>query len=92
MDRKFGEMAATERARWLADLAAAIEQAQKLAWRLGVTEGNDPDALELYARLELARDEVDALRRGRWAREQGALDPIWMKFLPWRTQMAESSD
>jgi hypothetical protein len=92
LDRKFGEMAATERARWLADLAAAIEQAQKLAWRLGVTEGNDPDALELYARLELARDEVDALRRGRWAGEQGALDPIWMKFLPWRTQMAESSD
>lgn len=92
MNESYGEAAATERARWLAELATAIEQAQKLAWRLGVTEGDDAEALELYAHLELAREEVEALRLGGWAGVQQELDPFWLKFLPWRTQIAESSD
>ena len=86
MDRESNDAtAATERARWLAELALAIDQAQKLAWRLGVSEGDDPDAKSLYARLETVRSEVESLRRGGWAGALEELDPVWMKLLPWRS-------
>jgi hypothetical protein len=58
------EVSSAERARWLAELAKAIDEAQKVAWRLGVQEGDDAEAKDLYERLEAARVEVDALRRG----------------------------
>lgn len=54
---------ALTRALWLADLARAIDEAQRLAWRLGVVEGRSEEALELYVQLESARAEVDLLRR-----------------------------
>jgi hypothetical protein len=53
---------AAERARWLAELAWAIDEAQQLAWRIGVIEGGSTEALELYVRLEAARIEVEGLR------------------------------
>lgn len=53
---------AADRARWLAELARAIDDAQQLAWRIGVTEGGSTEALELYVRLESARLEVEGLR------------------------------
>lgn len=54
-------LGAAERARWLADLAHAIDEAQRVAWRIGVVEGTSSVALELYVRLEAARLEVEAL-------------------------------
>lgn len=92
MDQESSEATATERSRWLSELAVAIEQAQRVAWRLGVTEGDDPEAKELYARLELAREEVESLRRGGWAGEQQELDPFWMKLIPWRTHALGESE
>ena len=92
MDQESNEATATERTRWLSELAIAIEQAQKLAWRLGVSEGDDDEAKALYARLEAAREEVEALRRGGWAGEQSQLDPFWMNLLPWRTHALGTSD
>jgi hypothetical protein len=56
-------MSAASRAKWLAELAIAIDEAQRLAWRVGVTEAKSSEALELYVRLEAARVEVEALRR-----------------------------
>lgn len=53
---------AEDRARWLAELAQAIDEAQKVAWRVGVTEGRSSEALELYVQLEAARLELEALR------------------------------
>ena len=55
-------MSAATRARWLSELAIAIDEAQWLAWRIGVVEGHNAEALELYVRLEIARAEVEALR------------------------------
>ncbi len=56
------EYAAAERARWLFELAHAIDAAQWVAWELGAGSGRNAEALELYARLEVARAEVEALR------------------------------
>ena len=36
------------RAQWLSELSAAIDEAQWLAWRIGVVEGRNALALELY--------------------------------------------
>jgi hypothetical protein len=55
-------LAATERARWLFELAHAIDEAQWVASELGAGTGHNPEALELYGRLEAARAEVEALR------------------------------
>ncbi len=69
------------RARWLAELAESIDQAQRLAWRLGVAEGNNAEAKELYGRLEAARVEVESLRRGAWTKQPVQLPPQWMQSL-----------
>lgn len=56
------EISAAGRAQWLSELSAAIDEAQWLAWRIGVVEGRNAQALELYVQLELARAEVEAFR------------------------------
>jgi hypothetical protein len=53
---------AATRTQWLSELRRAIDEAQWLAWRIGVVEGRNAQALELYVQLELVRAEVEALR------------------------------
>ena len=67
----------SNRARWLGDLAAAIDEAQDLAWRLGYVEGDSAEARELYRRLEEARRELDSLQRGGWGRLPYEFSRIW---------------
>ena len=86
MRRMPSDVPPAERARWLAELAEAIDQAQKVAWRLGGAEGNNPEAKELYGRLEAARVEVDALRRGGFRAVEHKNDPDWLKQLLWDCQ------
>jgi hypothetical protein len=69
------------RIRWLDELAQAIGQAQRLAWRLGVEDGDCVEARELYARLEAARSEVEALRYGDWVDVRKEADPAWLASL-----------
>jgi hypothetical protein len=86
------QVVALERARWLAELAHAISQAQKLAWRLGVAEGDSEEARELYARLEAVRNEVDALRFDGWSGVRREIDPAWLESLipdAWHPRSAE---
>ncbi len=72
--------AASDRARWLAELAAAIARAQDLAWRLGYAEGESAEARDLYRQLEAARLELGSLRRGGWDRSPVDVCPKWMKL------------
>lgn len=67
-----------ERARWLDELAGAIGQAQRLAWRLGVLEGDCEEARELYARLEAVLGEVESIRLSDWAEFREEIDPKWL--------------
>jgi hypothetical protein len=50
------------RNQWLSELNQAVDEAQCLAWRIGVVEGRNALALELYVQLELIRAEAEALR------------------------------
>lgn len=56
------ERSAAARARWLAELANAIESAQRLAWQLGTAERPSAEARQLYSRLEAARMEVEMMQ------------------------------
>jgi hypothetical protein len=75
------QLVALERARWLAELAQAVAQAQKVVWSLGVVDGDNEEARELYARLEAVLSEVNALRFGTWTRRE--VDAGWVEsFIP----------
>lgn len=81
MHRAPDQVVALERARWLAELGRAVVQAQKLAWRLGVAEGDSGEARELYARLEAVRLELDVLRFNGWVAVQHEVDASWLDAL-----------
>jgi len=74
------EQIAALRAEWLAQLAEAIEGAQRLAWQLGTQEVTSVEARQLYGRLELARLELDSLRRLQ-GRAGCAIEPDWLQKL-----------
>jgi hypothetical protein len=74
---------AAERARWLAELAQVLEQAQELMSRLAVADRRRGEVLDVSARLEAARAEVQALRRARLSEPPENLDPEWPRQLPW---------
>lgn len=75
------EVSASERARWLAELADALEQAQHVAWDLGIREDSSLEAMELYGRLEAARAEVQSLRLGRFHAGPENKGPEWTELL-----------
>ena len=77
------EALAVRRARWLAELAHEIEQAQRLARTLAKGEPNGGEATELHRRLEAVRLEVDELRRGARLLLRREIDPKWMGLVPW---------
>jgi hypothetical protein len=65
----------------LAELIRAVTEAQRVAWRLGVAEGDCNHARELYGRLEAVRDELESLRLGEWVAVRKEIDPIWLENL-----------
>jgi hypothetical protein len=73
------EVSAAERARWLAELADALEQAERLVWSLGDLPRSDPEMVDLYGSLDAARAEVQALRVKRIATAPADLHPFWTK-------------
>ena len=75
------EVSGAERARWLAELSVAIEEAQRLLWRLGVSEGDSSAAKELYGRLELARAETEWLRLRGLRRVTEDFTPDWTELM-----------
>ena len=81
MHRAPNQAVALERARWLTELADAVDQAQKLAWRLGVADGDSEEARTLYARLEAVRAEVNSLRFGGWVEVRGQIDVVLLEQL-----------
>jgi len=84
------EHAAAVRARWMAELAAAIDGAQRVAWQLGGTSGTTSlEARELYSRLEDARVELEALR-GVTAQLREELEPWLVQHLGWTGTLDQS--
>ena len=69
----------SERARWFAEMAAALDRALEILPEIIMTSQQRSAALELYARIEHARAELKSLRHGA---EYGEVGPEWMQFGP----------
>ena len=62
MRRPKSQLSAQERARWLAELAKAVDEAQQIVWQLSMTRVENPHFNEIYGRLETAREEIERLQ------------------------------
>jgi hypothetical protein len=57
-------LSAARRARWLGELAQALDQANRLLFRLREVEQSSSEASNLHARILALRAEINAIRRG----------------------------
>jgi hypothetical protein len=74
---------AAQRARWLAELADALDEARDLVRQLGIEEGRI-DAIDVSARIEAVRNEVQTMRLMRSSGGGRDFNPEWTKNIPWR--------
>ena len=92
MRRDRADESAAARARWLAELAEALLQAQDLSWRFGQAAGQSPQAMDLYARIEAVRGEVRSLQLRPFSGRGVENDPKWMNKSPWCPPSNAGSD
>ena len=76
-------MTAAQRARWLAELSEALDDAQRLICDVGPSSMRDVDRLDLAARVEAARAEVRSLRLGHDDRFAERNAPEWTNQSLW---------
>jgi len=74
---------AAHRARWLAELADALDEARTLVRQFGVEEARI-DAIDVAARIEAVSSEVHKMRLMRSSHGCQDFDPEWTKNVPWR--------
>ena len=74
---------AASRAQWLAELACALDQARQLTRELAAADGRF-DAVDLCARIEAVRLEVQAMRVRRSTNADRDFSPEWTDNFPWK--------
>ena len=89
MNRISTEVTTVERARWLAELAQALDEAQEVVKSFASAGGSYAETLDVSARLEAARAEVQSLRRSRMGNTLEEFDPKWIQHIPWDHAMKE---
>lgn len=77
------EVPAADRARWLAEVSQALDEARALLHALSVNEGEYELACDLNARIEIARFEVQSLRLSRSLQSRDDNDPKRTRFARW---------
>ncbi|HEY6049073.1 MAG TPA: hypothetical protein VIV07_08525 [Sphingomicrobium sp.] len=77
------ETSAADRARWLAELGSALDEARRVMKRLGAAEGRI-EAVELYARIEAVRLEVEAMQLAMPIAADEGSGPKRIKSPPWQ--------
>ena len=77
-----GEDSAAQRARWLGELAEALDEAREVLKQLG--EGTGAEAAALGERIEAAREQVQSLRLRRISGGGQDFGPEWTENIPWR--------
>lgn len=83
------DVTVAERARWLAELSKALDDAQALASELGLPRMPNPEAVELCARLAAARAQVKGLRLARVDDAADELGPKWSTEAIWPNRSAQ---
>jgi len=75
-----GELPGLNRARWLAELALAVQQAEEATRRLAFAEADRGQVQELRHRLQLVKSEIEDLRRGGWRTQGRELGSKWIRI------------
>jgi len=75
------DIAASERARWLAEVSKALDDAHRLASELGIPQLHNVEAVELCARIAAARAQAKGLRLGRAEEDAAQLGPKWSSLV-----------
>lgn len=83
------EAPAAVRARWLADLSDALERAQRLLTELDSADAGT-ELLDLRARIDAARLEIQSLRLIRSGIPREEVDPNWSGFIAWKAGESSS--
>jgi hypothetical protein len=76
------EDSAAQRARWLGELAEALDEARQVIKQLGGAEAG-VETVDLCARIEAVKLEVQTMRVKR-SGGGGDFSPEWTKGIPWR--------
>jgi len=78
-----GHFRPSQRSLWLSELAATLEEAQRLLDRIDPETAGSDEALHLRGRIATLWSEVDRLRRGAFARGgtggSNPRPPAWRK-------------
>lgn len=82
------EQIARMRTQWFAQLEAAIEAAQRLAWQLASHQSTSEEARKLYGRLSEAKLQLDSLR-GAGRAGIPEVEPDWLRKLGWKFSHSE---
>lgn len=77
------EVPAAARARWLAEVAGALEKAELLANQLRLRGYRGALLAELEWRIAVAKREVESLQVSRPPRQE--TNPKWTSFAPWES-------
>jgi hypothetical protein len=77
------EDSAAKRARWLAELSEALDEACLLTSELGALEGRI-EVVELCGRIEALSLEIQRMRLMRHSGGGQQFDPGWTKDIPWK--------
>jgi hypothetical protein len=78
------EQPAAERARWLAELSAALSEAEQVLRGFHQELNLGIEARELYWRIEAARLEVQSLQLSRSLNGRKEMHPEWIELPPWQ--------
>jgi hypothetical protein len=77
------DIAVAYRARWLAELSGALDEAQSLVWQLALAGVRNADVLDLSARVEAALAEARSLRLSRLDKSSNETCPDWSDSVLW---------
>lgn len=77
------EKSAVGRARWLAQLSDALNDARAALASLSLRDDQWPEARDLFVRIEAARVEVEMLRLSRSLNVRSEISPKWTEISPW---------
>jgi len=83
------ELVASARARWIAELAEALEAAGRVAILLGGEQAGSDELAALRDRISAARAELDALRSGGLGEVRRQIGPDWTKLAAWHGNLTE---
>ena len=76
------EVTPSDRARWLAELSAALADAQQLLFDLDFSVLVRSEGAELFQSIEAALIEVRSLQLSRSVRPRGEIGPEWIEIAP----------